>query len=49
VDTWTRMIHKEAYYDLKSHIEAQEFSKHKALYRDCLTTLDVEEENNGNH
>lgn len=49
VDTWTRMIHKEAYYDLKSHIEAQEFIKHKALYRDCLTTLDVEEENYGNH
>lgn len=49
VDTWTRMIHKEAYYDLKGHIEAQEFIKHKALYRDCLTTLDVEEENYGNH
>ena len=49
VDNWTRMIHKEAYYDLKSHIEAQEFIKHKALYRDCLTTLDVEEENYGNH
>ncbi len=49
VDTWTRMIHKETYYDLKSHIKAQEFSKHKDLYRDCLTTLDVEEENNGNH
>lgn len=49
VDAWTRMIHKEAYYDLKSHIEAQEFIKHKAIYRDCLTTLDVEEENYGNH